>query len=166
MAMTDLVDLHGVPLVDADVWSHAAERDRVSFAGQVFGGTLAECWIFCGGIEPLGGYGRWRPPRGKVSSTHRWSFIAHHGPTGEPVIRHECDIRPCANPHHLMAGTQAQNIRDTVERGGWRAIALPIWPQRAFTLRAAARVGDRDTINEICDRAEQLRLFPTLEETR
>lgn len=166
MAMTDLLDLHEAPLAGAAVWSHADEGDRVSFAGQVFGGTLEECWIFCGGIESLGGYGRWRPPRDKVTSTHRWSFIAHNGPTNEPVIRHDCDIRPCVNPHHLIDGTQAQNIRDTVERGAWRPIALPIWPHRAFTLRAAARLGDRDTINEICERAEQLRLFPTPQRTR
>lgn len=32
------------------------------------------------------------------------------------VIRHTCDHRACANPEHLTAGTQAENIQDKVIR--------------------------------------------------
>jgi len=163
--MAALLDMHGTPLVDADAWSHAALDERRSFASQLFAGSITECWIWAGGISGPGGYGRWRPPMGKVISTHRWSFVAHHGATDEPVIRHDCDVRCCANPYHLIDGTQAQNIRDTVERGAWRPIALPIWPQRSFQLREAARAGDRNKINAICERAEQLRLFAEAEAT-
>jgi hypothetical protein len=157
--MADLLDTHGTPFADSDVWPHATLSDRTSFASRVFAGTNDECWIYCGGIEPLGGYGRWRPPAGNVTSTHRWSFVAHYGATDHPVIRHTCDVRCCANPHHLIDGTQAQNIRDTVERGAWRSIALAIWPARAFQLRTAAQAGDRDTVNALCARPKQLQLF-------
>lgn len=33
------------------------------------------------------------------------------------VIRHTCDNRACIAESHLLAGTQADNVRDTVERG-------------------------------------------------
>lgn len=32
------------------------------------------------------------------------------------VVRHKCDVRNCINPEHLEIGTQADNVRDTVER--------------------------------------------------
>jgi hypothetical protein len=75
------------------------------------------------------------------------------------VIRHTCDVRCCTNPFHLEAGSQAGNIRDTVERGAWRPIALPIWPGRAHRLREFARSGDRAAVNELTARCEQLQLF-------
>ena len=157
--MSVLVDVRGEPIVDPDVWSHAEPAQRSAFARKVFTGDVDECWIYVGGLEPTRGYGRWRPPGDKVTSTHRWSFVAHHGPTDEPVVRHDCDVRCCANPHHLIDGTQAQNIRDTVERGAWRRSALPIWPQRAFQLRDAALAGDRRRVNTLTARPRQLHLF-------
>lgn len=32
------------------------------------------------------------------------------------VVRHTCDVRDCINPHHLVEGTQAENVQDTVSR--------------------------------------------------
>lgn len=32
-------------------------------------------------------------------------------------VRHSCDRPICCNPHHLLVGTQADNVRDMVERG-------------------------------------------------
>jgi hypothetical protein len=145
----------------ASIWPYASKEKEsaVAFASSVFAGDVDECWIWTGGLESQGGYGRWRPPGDVVIATHRWSFLAHHGPTDEPVIRHRCDVRCCANPYHLDAGSQADNIRDTVERGAWRPIALPIWPNRAHRLRQLALAGDRDAVNELTARCEQLRLF-------
>ena len=145
--------------VDQDVWTLAHPAERAAFTRSVFFGEPDECWIWLGGIEPRGGYGRWRPPGGQVISAHRWSYAAHYGEPTDPVVRHTCDVRCCVNPHMLLAGTQAQNIRDTIERGAWRPIALPIWPRRSYQLRRAAEAGDRATVNEITARCEQLALF-------
>lgn len=41
-----------------------------------------------------------------------------HGDLDEGiVIRHTCDNPLCCNPRHLIPGTQADNVRDMVERG-------------------------------------------------
>jgi hypothetical protein len=151
------------PAVRIDpVWSHADTQARTRFAAKVFTGDIEACWIWTGGIEPDGGYGRWRPPHAAVIAAHRWSYLAHHGPTRWPVIRHHCDIRVCVNPHHLMPGTQAANITDTVQRGGWTTTARTgpgAWPQLAYTLRSAAAAGDRALINQLTARPRQLELL-------
>jgi hypothetical protein len=36
------------------------------------------------------------------------------------VTRHACDNPPCINPDHLIEGTQADNVADTVTRGRQR----------------------------------------------
>lgn len=49
---------------------------------------------------------------------HRHMFELYKGeiPAGL-LIRHTCDNRICINPNHLIAGTQQDNIRDSIERG-------------------------------------------------
>ena len=49
---------------------------------------------------------------------HRAAYLLA-GNTLQPgnVIRHTCDVPHCFNPDHLIEGTQADNLRDAVERG-------------------------------------------------
>ena len=54
----------------------------------------------------------------KLEYAHRVSYQIHNGkiPPGMHVL-HSCDDPGCVNPEHLHLGTNADNIREKVERG-------------------------------------------------
>lgn len=60
----------------------------------------------------------WVVRDGKKASTtkHRKVYYEHTGEWPE-VVRHTCDNPRCINPHHLVGGTQIDNVRDCKERG-------------------------------------------------
>src|SRR3954447_14071252 len=144
-------------------WPHADGHERARFAGRVYFRSGDACWIWLGGIEPDGGYTRFRSDTLGVVAAHRWSVIAHRGVLEEPVVRHRCDVRCCVRPDHLVVGTQAQNVADTVRRGRWTSYARSgprQWPTLSYALRAAARAGDATLLDELLGRAVQLELWP------
>src|SRR5262249_15955245 len=53
-----------------------------------------------------------------TTHAHRvaWALSNAQIPDGA-TIRHSCDYSLCCNPAHLVPGTQADNVRDMVERG-------------------------------------------------
>lgn len=55
---------------------------------------------------------------GKTRQVHRWAYQRFVRPLspGE-VVRHTCDTPACHNRSHWRSGTQADNMRDCVERG-------------------------------------------------
>ncbi len=78
-----------------------------------------ECWPFMGsrikkGYGHLGAGGR----GGGMVYAHRVVFEDEYGPIPPGMsVCHTCDFPPCTNPEHLFIGTQADNIRDAVEKG-------------------------------------------------
>lgn len=75
------------------------------------------CWIWLGALSDRG-YGKFGASRKEKWQAHRLSYEIYKGEIPEGlVIRHRCDNPCCVNPEHLLAGTQGDNIRDSVERG-------------------------------------------------
>lgn len=49
---------------------------------------------------------------------HRYVYKKINGDIpSTTVVRHTCDVPHCINPQHLIAGTQADNMRDRDQRG-------------------------------------------------
>jgi hypothetical protein len=68
------------------------------------------------GFHDQCGYGK-TAFRRKATMTHRLMYVIKKGPlTDEQVVRHTCDNPPCMEPDHLIAGTEADNTKDSIER--------------------------------------------------
>lgn len=75
------------------------------------------CWLWIG-PKARHGYGRlWLPCR-MAMSAHRVAWrLANGAIPGGMEILHKCDNPPCVNPGHLLCGTHAQNMRDSLSKG-------------------------------------------------
>ena len=80
------------------------------------GQEWSTCWLWTGGTN-RGGYGVIKAG-GKATYVHRVSYMAEHGIT-DLQINHQCDNKLCANPRHLKAGTQLENMAEITQRKPW-----------------------------------------------
>lgn len=105
-----------------------------------------QCWEWQGTINP-NGYGMVRFQR-KAHSAHRLSYEIHVGPIPDGMlVLHRCDNRRCVNPHHLRIGTDADNMRDKVNKGRQARLKGPqqgqskLKPAQVWKIRLLAKEG-------------------------
>ena len=68
------------------------------------------------GCKAPNGYGVKRF-NGQTHRAHRVAWMEVHGSIPEGMcVLHKCDNPPCININHLFLGTQADNIKDCIEK--------------------------------------------------
>lgn len=93
------------------------EIDVVRFYDKFIPEPNTGCWLWIAATDSSG-YGRiWWGTR--VDGANRVSWRIHRGeiPRGMFVC-HRCDVKSCVNPDHLFLGTNSDNIRDYIAKGG------------------------------------------------
>lgn len=74
------------------------------------------CWLWIGS-KGSRGYGQLHINRKPVRA-HRFSWELHYGPIPAGMeVCHHCDNPPCVRPDHFFLGTQADNLKDMVNKG-------------------------------------------------
>lgn len=104
---------------------------------------IAYFWSKVGPPDPITGCREWQGCRsnksyGQTSSiayfgdykwhgTHRLAYELVNGPISDgSLVRHSCDNPPCCEPAHLLQGTNADNMQDRKDRGGY-AQGSQVW---------------------------------------
>lgn len=87
------------------------------------------CWEWQG-FRRRDNYGMVRF-RKRTYSTHRlaWQLWNDRPPEPGLGILHTCDNPSCCRPDHLYEGTQADNMRDTIERRRHHNVMKTVCPQ-------------------------------------
>ncbi len=96
------------------------------------------CWIWLGKRHPRSGHGIATIGHNRRTYAHRVSFALTTGNWPTLNVLHSCDNPPCCNPAHLREGTQADNVRDMVERG--RSLKGDRQPNARLTTESATAI--------------------------
>lgn len=85
------------------------------FWSKVQRGASHECWPWTASVNARG-YGTFGF-EGRTQSAHRVAYKLSRGEITGSAVCHTCDNKLCCNPDHLYDGSDADNVRDAVERG-------------------------------------------------
>jgi hypothetical protein len=117
--------------------------------------TAAGCWEWTGFVMP-NGYAE-VSFRSRGIRVHRLMYVISKGPIPEGMdILHSCDNTICFNPSHLSAGTDSENIRQSVERGRHAKIQNTHCPQgHSYAEHGRLNVGTGWRACRLCERIGQ-----------
>jgi hypothetical protein len=102
MATPGVIGMHGTP--EERFWRYVEKKG------------LDECWPWMGNRDK-DGYGSLRTKTSQVRA-HRVSFQIHNSESIVGlVVRHKCNNPSCVNPHHLLVGTNQDNVDDKMAAG-------------------------------------------------
>lgn len=83
--------------------------------GKIVRVPWSGCWIWTGATTKKG-YGL-ITRGGENMYIHRLSYEENKGPIPAGLqILHTCDVKCCANPDHIYAGTHRDNVFDAISR--------------------------------------------------
>ncbi len=131
--------------------------DVTRFWNLVDMGDEHRCWPWIGyllkAIRPGPGYGDCKV-NGHKFRAHRVAYFLSTGRDPGPLlVTHSCDFKPCCNPYHLFAQTNADNLREAAERNLMGMKGDLHWsranPAKVESMREVKRAIKLDTIEEI-----------------
>jgi hypothetical protein len=95
-------------------------RQRFEDKIMVIAGMEDACHLWTAQLDK-DGYGQFSIRGVNKFQAHRlaYEFFVGPIPTGK-IVMHTCDRPRCVNPDHLRVGTQADNMRDKMQKGRWR----------------------------------------------
>jgi hypothetical protein len=75
------------------------------------------CWMWTASTVK-DGYGYYKLSNGKSGRAHRISWELANGDIPKKMcVLHKCDTPRCVNPDHLFLGTDADNVKDMMQKG-------------------------------------------------
>jgi hypothetical protein len=111
------------------------------------------CWIWSGSLA--NGYGDFRLR--KVHWTaHRAAYTAFKGSIGSLHVLHTCDEPACCNPDHLFLGTNAENIRDSQEKGRRKGVTRKRPAGLKYSYASGKRAGPKEKLKQYLADVERL----------
>ena len=95
-------------------------RQRFEDKIMVVAGMEDACHLWTAQLDK-DGYGQFSIAGVNKFQAHRLAYEFFVGPIpAGKIVMHTCDRPRCVNPDHLRVGTQADNMRDKMQKGRWR----------------------------------------------